>query len=586
MMPATRKYDIDNCDKIILLSHSGVDFGGYIKGKSWYQMLSEFSDYNWLPYAVGGSTTTRVLQDMSNGQDRNGGFNPRRHSGSFGLIFCVGNDTNRLGDNKSGNLNYYRLTLRKLIRQTKAANLVPVVTDDQICPPEIISVIRGVAAEENVRYIPMKSKLDYLVHKIPFKGVYYWGAHPGTRVSMSMFNVLREELENILPPPMSGIKLFRAVNPHVKINSLLYDSMIDRHRRWREINIGLAVLKKKFEKRYDTSLPFYGPDNAGKNIANEYERIGEGIKFKNYMLGEFISDCGNPDKICINLSGELDSLDAYLLNSTVHSLASGADNRIIPLNAKDKTKSLEWGIYPGLKRFVNNSLFSWDKVNIADGKIIVKDMVKYLNNRKVTLLLRKNGEFTIDNVSYEITGGIPQPLPVLPEKAVCSDKLAEINFPKLPPKRWKISGEITEYEMDPNDRAPYGTEKILHLAKGASLELTGEIPVEPSPFERELLLSIPARYAPLNEKGNIADAPQINTKSFDFACLACGLSCNNAEEKSFWKEFIFLESFASIMWGEMKYRFTVPPHVNAIKIRIEAGDSDIQITGVNAYLER
>ena len=279
-----------NADKILFFGCSYTESAYAIQNHSWIAKLSQLTNYNLNNQGVSGNRIVDITSRIRNNTPRytSTGLGPKDIGAKYISIANIGNETmHDYGDGYSTDM--YMEELREAVEAVYALGAKPIISTDHKITNNMLDVLLRDFAENNrILYHGLGTIGNYVIG-YDILGFWGGGSHPATRTNAHTF------LEwlyfvNQFPEPNKAIKIFRPRSDFqiTDINSLNYDSILQRVIKWSEIQVGEVGLNEA-----NTGWQYYDRLDESFSVVtfeDEYLKLiaKSNVAFTNYALFELI----------------------------------------------------------------------------------------------------------------------------------------------------------------------------------------------------------------------------------------------------------------------------------------------------------
>lgn len=621
---------MDNVDRIGFIGDSYTESHYTLKGKAYINKLSLFSDYNFENFAQSGDTyrgnlnRIRKHQAIYHSKMSWTDFKP-----TYALLISYTNDL------KYMNTEQYLNDLRAVIESVKALGAIPIVATEyhHNFGNGIQTALQGVANEYGLDFINLLPKAKALRGKdyTPFWG----GSHPGTRTN----HILCDQLEPYfkrMPRPFQSIKIFRPRNANATKEELIFNSNVERARKFKEIMVGHSAINNPEE--YDNCT-----NSRNSKVTSEYLKLlnNEDVIFNNHALIDVVlpSTSHSINEIDLQLSNNL--VNVYIkdtlaqpyptpsffqrfdftgkptfvkgakytsndpkLGSQQFTVAEVQDGTVLMspcsrVSSENGTLTKVSGEgdatvdyfytaigfssdYPEGKLDVGH----WTKINLVDGKFkVTKDLVnRCMDYDKISFLLECNGEFRFSDIKVFMDGVITKSRQTLKRSSI---NVLPYNAQQMLNEQFFGTSEQVAGWKKTQSTPPYvPVDKVLPVDCSGCIDITPTKIVSQtvnftssSIDDRKAIVRVWARYFPPIFNQATMNYPQdshITEDTFDYAelCIATRISGKDFE----------VTDLVGLHWKELEFEIFVPSDINSFDLRIYSKDKDIQLAKASMYL--
>lgn len=549
---------LKNVDKIVVVSNSYHESKATLIGKSPSCIASALTEYNWGNVSLGGQDCAAMAAIVANNTVRFGATFAQLRP-TFALLSEQQNSkiTNGLDDPT-----YYR-NVQRLIDSVRGKGAEPILISewgvgvDTGVPPAAISVdgeqrnvkgLRAIADANNIVFIDGTSKSRTMNPSA--YGDFWKSAHPATRMAYVISDAIIKGLSQ-LPRPRKSMKIFR-VRGTVTVSSaadLVFTSIQERHRLFKELYIGHSPLSETGKYYYDTATA-NGFDNVNQNDEYYSLQSGNAITLGTYALIDCVLEYSQAKDVKLNLFDA--SITVYALTKT-------------------------------------NTGVSWVQLSIdADGLYEVPNDSGFVSYDKIRFLLYKSGGISLSK-SPEVKNNSGSKKERFWSKLPDNPKGNELLTQPLTvvsgaiPAQWTNAGSLTvaalidgaAYLPGGNQTPPLTTGAVT-VTSSNGLDQPINLVVTDDPVE--IVIRVWARrwVAKFVNTSSWSTAP-INEETCDTATLKATLHGASGIDKAS----AVLKAQVGLAWTEVEFRTTFPAYSAARQIDIRSNDLDIQIAKVS-----
>lgn len=433
--------NLNNVDRLMFVGDSYTEGMYYIKGKSWTSQLSEQLDYTCDAYGWGGNTCEQIANRIIANEKRYSSLGYQDFKATRAMLMSFVNDMSQ-GDQYS---HIYQQGMIKLIDAVRLYGAEPIVCTE-FRSPWGEGLETGMSAYCNINNINFWNILPYtnfLNNKTASDGAderFWSGSHPGNRTG---YIILDQYLRycKTLPRPNSAIKIYR-VKPNLSIstlNDLNFTNRRSKLNKFKEIYISHSCLKNS--SQWDSLTT---NDGIAQPVISEYSKLmnKENVSFNNYALVEVIlpTTSNNIDSAKLVLSDS--NISIYVKkNETFELTNNGAINNIVGCIEYDKITFL-------LKKdgdfMINDIHLEWE------GQETLKSIDSNSNTiaKKGTELLSNN---KVDNIEWLTKVGTVEPIiptdNILPENCTKCIEIDNNNYIEVTSPSTNIVGTIQNNKL-------------------------------------------------------------------------------------------------------------------------------------------
>lgn len=539
-----RMLSLSNVDKIGIVSNSYNEFIGGLLGKAPACILSALSEYNFSNFSQGGADVAAIATNLATGVSKFGATFAA-HKNSYAVLI---ENQNSKQTNSMTDAVYYAGT-QKVLDVMRGLGVQPILASEfggvgsgaATVDGEQRNV-RGLRALADANGIPFIDGTAKSRTMSPAAYSAFWkSGHPATRTCYLIIDGLRKGLKQ-LPRPGKSMKIFR-VRGTVTVGSaadLVFRSVQERHRLFRELYIGHTALSETEKLKYDTASGLY-----------------DGTQTRN-------------DEYIALAAGSATALGAYALLDVVLPV-HGATG--VQLTISDTSVA-------AYARKLTSTGSSWVALTLTSGKFVVPDGAGLVDGDRLSILLYKVAGVSLNaSPVVEWTGGLakmaPMPAPVYPPRGV------EMLTQPLPvaagivAAQWVNTGALPV--VAPADGIlPTGTTGCVEVTSTAGLAQAFAYSSSDDPVE--VVIRVWARrWVPIfNAASDFAIAP-VTYETCDTGTLQVTLhgSTGIASASAVLKDQVGLH------WTEVELRETLPAGTTATTVDVRSSDLTLQIAKVS-----
>lgn len=353
-----------NVDKIVTNSNSFYEAAYALLGKSPTAIVSALSEYNFGNFSLGSQTVDNLSALDANGSTLFG--NSFAALGAkYAIISEYANSRKSGGGNQTDA--QYRASYQAWIDTVKGFGVTPIIASEfggNTIAPIVdgeysgLRLLRRLADDNGLTFIDVASK-SRTSNPSPLYVPFWRSGHPATRVCYMLIDGLRTGLKQ-LPRPQRSMKIFRTRGTVTvsSISTLLFRSVSDRHRLFRELYLGQMALSETEKVYYDA--------NNGRSIYQSNET--------------------QADEYMALAKGAATSLGTYALVDCV-----------LPVNgAKGVTVTLSDTSCTVYARQMTNTAMNWVQLSLLNGVYMVPDGSRCVDRDRLALLVYKSGGISLN----------------------------------------------------------------------------------------------------------------------------------------------------------------------------------------------
>ncbi|MBT2735129.1 SGNH/GDSL hydrolase family protein [Bacillus sp. ISL-7] len=610
-----------NVDRIGFIGDSYTESIYSVKGKSYINKLSLFSDYNFENFAQSGDTyrgnldrirkKSPIYHTTLSWQD----FKPK-----YAFLTSYTNDLKYM-DNAQ-----YANDLRAIVETVKSLGALPIIATEyhSTFGGGIQTLMRQIAREYDAEFVDIIPKVTQL------RGTDYtdfWGgSHPGTR-SNSLESDNHEKYLRQLPRPRQSLKVFRLRTGQTvsTLDDLVFFTNTERAKKFKEVAVGHNAL---------TDPKYVDKVNSGaySRVTSEYLMLqnGENVSFTDYVLISAVLPSTGLKLKTLRLLLNDTTVNVYVKNilaspypsptyyqrfdftgtptinvgdtytssdpafsGTTFTVSQVNGNSILMSPYKGGTSqagtltkvsgsgsaSISYGYtapgfdsnYPVGKQNVGH----WQQVSLSNGKFdvpasLIADCVDY---DKVHFLIQKAGAFNLNNISVEWSGKEDKVYKVKDlklEEPTGAEKLTQPftgNSSQL--SSWTVDGTVTPY-VPADNNLPSGAVGCVDIT--TSNKVKQAFTYSNSVDDVECEIKVWARYFPA-VSDPAGSTFTITEDSYDYAELAVDLIQGT--------QVFTMKDRVNLHWKEVTFRAYLPAGTTTQTIRVYSNDNTIQLTKVS-----
>lgn len=627
----TNLLTVQRAQKIGAIGNSFTESIYTPRGKHWLAKLSALTDYNVENFAVSGDTNVSNLGRIRSGDLTFGNRSWRDYGVTYGLVMNATNDpTYETWDE-------YRDDLRAMCETLRSTGAIPILASEFTTGKfggEYQRGLQSVAAEQDALFVDITpTARNYDITAL--RDLELWGSgHPGVRNNELISDPITRFV-NALPRPAESLKIFRKRSTVTvsTLDDLVHDSLYDRARLFREIEIGHRAMTAATEKYLDqlaTGSPVY------ERVDSEYLKlsVGSPVSFADYGLVDAIINGtdANVSSLALLLSDPTvtvyvrDVLAAPYENSTRYerfsvgspTASAGAtytsSDPVLPgtftvvgisngnlimspmdpnrakLGAGTLTKvsgsgdttiaytAAAPGYVPDYYTNLRKPEGHWVAVSgDGSGRFTVSDLRGRLQVDRVQFLLYKAGGFDLTKCEIEYVGGgfkPRMPRPCFGPRATGAELLAETKCGTSGQLAgWTVEGSLTPGKAgDDSNGTPYGTTGYVTVTNANRLRQAFTYAADFNQA-REVEIVVKARRWPSKvNSGTYPTGAGITAETFDWGQLEIALDDGALVTP--------IRVPVGLWWKDAIVRMTVPAFSTGMTVRIGSADTNgIQVAG-------
>lgn len=628
--------NLSNVDRIAAIGDSYTESHYTIKGKAYLCKLSLFSDYNWENHAQSGDTYRGNLNRIRNNQAIYGSV-WTDYKPTYALMISYTNDL------KYMDVEQYKNDLRATIETVKGLGAIPILSTEyhNNFGSGIENAIFGVANEyglDVINILPKSTVLRGPKDYAPFWG----GSHPGTRTN----HLLSDPLDNYfkrMPRPFQSIKIFRVRETTVvnSLDDLIVNTNLERAEKFKEIMIGHSALNKPEEyddcssssnSRVNSEYTTIMKKNSGvsfdkyalidivlpatardinniqlnlvtsattkvyiKNVLAEpyasptfYQRFDYEGDYDIRVGAKYTSSRFGSQVFTVSEVTESGGIKSILTTPTMR--ASGEDGTLTKVSGNGAATINYYytalgfaSDYPIGKQNVGH----WQEVAKSNGVFEVpqSDLYNCMDYDKLSVLLKCDSSFDITDIQVIMDGMITKSRPTLERHHIDLGTLpsnakqllsGELTGTSSQLAVWNKSDGVTPYT--PADGVlPINCEGCIDVTTDKYISQSFKYTAFASDSKRALVRVWARYFPPIFDKDTMSypNDSAITEDSFDYAKLRLTTITN-------YKEFE-MSDIVGLGWKELEFEIFLPNQHNAMTIKIDSLDKDIQIAKVSVF---
>lgn len=614
---------VENSDKIGVVGDSYTQSSCTVKGKSYVDKMSLFSDYQFLNFGASGQTYPGMVYRMRIGSSRFGGIPFKNGKVKYAMLCCYTNDI------KYVSFEDYIKSLQYAINAFRSAGTEPIVcteyhTGNGAAAIDKRNSMRNKAEENDCLFYDIASFVDLIKSNNNYTD--FWAtSHPGTRTNAIESDNYSKYLDR-LERPSKSLKVFRPrSSSYSSLDDFMFNTNYERAEKFKEIYVGSASLSDSGDvdacssAETETTNSEYGKlsrkeavgfnkcalvscilPSISKDISHlalrlivdedvtvyrksmsnnppspstSEEVIKFYVSFTSAPTTGSVYKCEGNNKNYTVVETETSEGQSYLfcspaIDETVPStgtltLISGTGDATI--NYTYAESGYISGILP------NDTCGHWVEIAESDGIYDLSDKIyDSVDYDKVHFLVISSGTFNISDIAIDYVASAEKPIirkvPLLFDSNYYSDKtelLPSNTFgtPSVLDANWNIT-PVTTYEQQHGiNTNPKGFTSVVVVNEESQLSCTLNISTR-----KDAILEIWCRYFPdvyTNGSGN-----QITEDSFDYAKVIVIINDINP-----------MCNFVNTHWKMLRFNITIPVNSN-YKISVSS-DKNVEVVYVS-----
>lgn len=620
---------VEAADKIGFIGDSYTESHYTIKGKSYINKLSLFSDYNFENFAKSGDTYRGNLDRIRNKepifheslswQD----FKPK-----YAFLVSYTNDLKYMDHNQYAN------DLRAVIETTQGLGAMPLIATEyhSTFAPGLQNILRQVAEEYDAPVINILP----VAHRMRRNGgsdfaPFWGGSHPGTRTNALMSDNFEKYLKQ-LPRPRQSLKIFRKrdLTDASSLDDLIFNTNLERAKKFKEIQVGHAAINDpklvdqcttaqnsrvtseylKLQNREDVSFDGYALISAVlpatsrslKHIALDINNNSLEVYVKNVVARPFPTPTyyqrfDVSDNSVATVGARYKSNDPVFagINFTVQDFDSGVDGDAILMSPYPRLNTTKGGVltkisgsgpdtisynytaigyssdYPEGKADAGH----WERIQPDEsGKFTVPAdlFAKSMDYDKIHFLIKGSGDFTLNRINVEWVGVEDKTYKTKEMKLISPSGPELLSQPLVGAAQlsgWNVTGSVTPF--NPADGiTPKGVTQIINVSKDD--QISQSFSWEEKEDDQEVQITVWARYFPdINDPAG--DTFTITEDSFDYALLAVETGAGSKA--------MTLTDKVDMHWKEVTFNAVLPYDQTSMSLKVYSLDKKIQVAKVS-----
>lgn len=537
---------LSDVDKIAIVGNSYNDGGGWLLGKSNACLVSSLCEYNVANFSEGGRTAAQIAANITTAAIRYGATFAA-HKATRAIYMETTNSKAASGGNQTDAA--YYADVQTVLDVLKANGASPIIASEwggTIAPTvdgeqRNVRGLRALADANGIPFFDVTSKSRTM--SPGFYAPWWKSNHPVTRNTWMVINGYLRGIRQHLPRPRQSMKLFR-VRGTTTVSSnadLLFRTLQERHRKFREIYIGHLALSEAQKVNYDTATGLY---DGTVTQNDEYIALNAGTATS---FGErALIDCVLP--------------------------VTGAKG--VKLTISDTAATV-------YARQMTSTGMAWVALTLTDGAFVVPDDAGLVDRDRIAFLVYKAGGLSLTaSPKLAWTSGKvrypAEPVPVSPPRG--AEMLAQplTVASGAVPAQWTNAGALPVVVPVDSVALPSGTTGCVEVTSAAGISQA--VAYASSDDAAEVVVRVWARRfpAPFAAASDWSTAP-INYETCDTGTLQvtlCGAS-GIANASAVLKEQV------GLWWTEVEFRETLPALTTATTIDVRSADDTLQIAKVS-----
>jgi hypothetical protein len=303
--------NVQNSDKIAIIGDSYTQSGYCVKGKSYIQKLSLFSDYVWSNFGVSGDTYAGRMEAIRTNAKANGNIAFVDQAIKYAMLCCYTNDV------KYMSVDDYITCTKQICMLLQGIGVSPIVCTEYhtgntaTLKTAVRSSLKNLADNYNLQFYDIASIVDLIIGNSKY-GPFWGGSHPGTR-SNAIESDNYEKYLSALERPMKSLKLFRARNnSYESLDEYMFHSNENRAEIFKEIIVGAQDLTSAANVDNCTSA-------AQTKTNSEYQLLASksAVAFNEVSLLSAVlsTDKNHLGSLILNIAHTSESLRVYVKNT-------------------------------------------------------------------------------------------------------------------------------------------------------------------------------------------------------------------------------------------------------------------------------
>ena len=373
----TKKLSIVESDTIIHIGDSMTANHYCVQDKSYVSQLSQLSPFRHINYGV---TSTNLIEMQNRIIDDLKVFDASLKSMKPRYLFIASYVNDR--DYANVNIAYFQENTRRLIDVALSHGVQPVLYGYFVLNSTLHQAVKSIADEYQIPVVWG----DVLNKQIGF----YDGAtlfhewHVGTRTNGLFFLPMLEYIKQ--QKPMRTLKIYRKRSTFTLVSDadLLFKSVVDKSRKWKEITIGHFSLQHEY--KYDELDTLTAEDIVFIDNHDEYAKLvnKQEVNFSDYSLVEMSFDAFPQHLQFIEIELAVSGAPQFFVRDNLDT--SSKLPRGMPNDAEYQAK---W----------NKPRGGWRSVSMVNGKILIGKgaIVNSMIGNKLLLMIK--GNFTLSDIS-------------------------------------------------------------------------------------------------------------------------------------------------------------------------------------------
>ena len=517
------------------------------KGKGVLNNVSNFTDRHIENYSLSGNTLNDIYSRITaDSKTYHSTIGIKEYpAGGYAFIGSWRNEFNS-GQSmyNSATMTAYLGNLRKVAEAAKALGYKPVIYSEYFTVSTsygylIQAALSNFCTENGYLFADIADKAG-ITRGTPDNPLFWDSSHPDVRTNTIDWYPLLKYYQS-LPNAKNDIKIYRRRLQFTvsTVADLLYTTLGERTKAYKEIYIGQSAISDAQEKYYDDLTTLNTAGTYTSQIMNDYLKLqnNESVSFDDYGLIETTvnATADNIGTLSFNLKGVLSGTTAYV---------------------KDWITNTWVSITPT----VNGTTYTYTLTN-------PKAQARY---SKASLLIYKSGGFSLTDTRITWFGRdgkdlAQRPLPV----ELQTDELAVNPYIDANKSGWTTSGTVT-VAVPSDNNVPQGASYVAPIDTVNYLTQTITFPSETEKTRRVQLKLTGRRNPPVfPSSGSYPSAAYVTSDTYDYGTLRAVVTYNS-------NNIVTYDKIVGMHWSEGLIEFDLPPNIPSVTVSIQ---------GVGQYME-
>lgn len=578
----SKKLSIVESDTIMHIGDSMTANYYCVQDKSYVSQLSQLSPFRHINYGV---TSTNLIEMQNRIIDDLKVFDASLRSMKPRYLFIASYVNDR--DYANVDIAYFQENTRRLIDVALSHGVQPVLYGYFVLNSTLHQAVKSIADEYRIPVV-WGDVLNKQIGTYDGATLFHeW--HVGTRTNGLFFLPMLEYIKQ--QKPMRTLKIYRKRSTFTPVSDadLLFKSVVDKSRKWKEITIGHFSLQHEF--KYDELDTLTAEDIVFIDNHDEYAKLvnKQEVNFSDYSLVEMSFDAFPQHLQFIEIELAVSGAPQFFVRDNLDT--SSKLPRGMPNDAEYQAK---W----------NKPRGAWRSVSMVNGKILIEkgQITHSMISNKLFLMIK--GNFTLSDISANYSAAkYESHLPTLnkPREHLGPELLAQPllgNASQL--SGWTIGGtvstlipiDVAKSPRKPDQNVPVDGVVTLTSSNYVQQSISFAVSEEVRTFK----VVAWARYFPkaFLDRTNPAysgyDASQVVDRSIAGAIAPINKDTTDFEEINLetWgggahpsNNGAFQKDFVSLMYRPVTFYVEVLPYETDLSVRLNAVLGQVQLAKVS-----